>query len=130
MLERFLLLSSLLLVFSVLLSKTSTRFGIPALILFLVIGIVAGTHPTDVLTLIDPTAVRGMGTIALIFILFSGGMSTKLESVRPVFRPALVLATLGVVIVTLLTGAFAYYFSDFSLVEGCLLGAVVAATDV
>jgi cell volume regulation protein A len=129
-LERSLFITAVLIVLSVFGSKAGSRFGIPALLLFLVIGMGAGAYRPHDFVLIGNTVAQGLGTLALIFILFSGGMDTKLESIRPVVRPALILSTVGVIIATLLVGLFAYFCLNFSLLEGCLLGATIASTDV
>lgn len=131
MLEKVLFFASALLVLSVFVSTTGSRFGVPSLTLFLLIGLVAGSEPREELELLDFATVRGLGVIALIFILFAGGLSTKLDVLRLAIKPSLALSTVGVLIAALLTGAFARYSSiPFNFTEGALLGAVVAATDV
>jgi len=128
--EKSLILGAALVVLSVFTSKASSRLGIPALLLFLVIGIGAGSHGLGGIQFTSYALAQELGVFALIFILFSGGMSTELKAIRPVLWPALVLSTLGVVIATSFVGFFAYYFLNFSLLEGCLLGATIASTDV
>jgi len=128
--QELLITISALVVLSVVGSKASSRFGIPSLLLFLGIGLAAGAHGVGVATFSDYELAQKLGVFALIFILFSGGIDTKIESVRPVLMPALVLATLGVLIVSLFVGFFATGFMGFSLLEGLLLGATVASTDV
>lgn len=128
--EKPLLIAALLLIASVATSKASSRFGIPALVLFLLLGIGTGIHGVHLLPLVSYDFAQELGVFALIFILFSGGMSTDRSSIRPVLRPALVLSTVGVVISSALVGLFSYQFLGFSFVEGCLLGATVSSTDV
>ncbi len=128
--HRSLIIGSILLIFSVVGSKASSRFGIPALLLFLGIGLVAGTHGFGAVIFSNYELAQRLGVFALIFILFSGGIDTQLESIRPVLKPAMVLATVGVVVASALVGVFANYFLGFSFLEGCLLGATVASTDV
>lgn len=131
--QQSLVIGSILIVLSVVGSKASSRFGIPVLLLFLGIGLAVGDHGLGVVALgnfrIFEFAQR-LGVFALIFILFSGGIDTKLDTVRPVLKSALVLATVGVIIASVLVSIFAYSFMGFSLIEGCLLGATVASTDV
>lgn len=129
-LEKTFLIAAVLIVASVVGSKASSRFGIPALLLFLVIGMAAGASRSPELALVGVSVAQGLGTAALVFILFVGGLDTKLESVRQVVRPALSLSTLGVIIATVLVGLFAYFCLGFSFLEGCLLGATIASTDV
>ncbi|HEY8512509.1 MAG TPA: potassium/proton antiporter [Cyclobacteriaceae bacterium] len=127
--ENVLLLGSVLLFVSILTSKTSFRFGIPTLILFLIVGMMAGVDGPGGIYFNDPKLARFLGIIALNFILFSGGLDTKWESVRPIFRPGLSLSTFGVLITGLLTGLGAWLVLDFTPLEGMLLGSIVASTD-
>ncbi|MBN8577268.1 MAG: potassium/proton antiporter [Cytophagales bacterium] len=127
--ENILLLGSIMLFASIIASKTSFKFGIPTLILFLIVGMLAGSEGPGKIYFDDPNIAQFMGVMALTFILFSGGLDTKLESVRPVLKNGLVLSTVGVLITALLVGAFTAYVLNFSIVEGLLLGAIVSSTD-
>ncbi len=127
--ENILLIGSVLLFISIIASKTSLRFGVPVLIFFLVIGMLAGSEGPGNIYFNDPETARFLGTVALTFILFSGGLDTKWESIRPVIRNGLALSTIGVLITALAVGAFATYIFGFSFREGMLLGAVVSSTD-
>lgn len=127
--ENILLFGSVLLFISILASKTSFRFGIPALILFLIVGMLAGSDGPGGIYFNDARIAQFLGTVALIFILFSGGLETKLESIRPVLKDGLSLATVGVLITALLVGLFSSYLLGFTLFEGLLLGAIVSSTD-
>ena len=129
-LEHTFLFLSALVICSVVASKASSRLGIPSLLLFLLIGVGVGPHGLGQISALSPSAAQALGALALVFILFAGGMDTKVEDVRPVLRPALVLSTLGVVFSTILVGLFAGFCLGFSFLEGCLLGATVASTDV
>ena len=84
--ENILLLGSVLLFISVLASKTSFRFGIPTLILFLIVGMLAGSDGPGGIYFNDPKIAQFLGVVALTFILFSGGLDTKWESVKPVLK--------------------------------------------
>ncbi|MBX2901474.1 MAG: potassium/proton antiporter [Cyclobacteriaceae bacterium] len=127
--ENILLLGSIMLFASIIASKTSFKFGIPTLILFLIVGMLAGSEGPGKIYFDDPNIAQFMGVMALTFILFSGGLDTKLESVRPVLKNGLALSTVGVLITALLVGAFTAYVLNFSIVEGLLLGAIVSSTD-
>ncbi|MGZ3683216.1 MAG: potassium/proton antiporter [Bdellovibrionota bacterium] len=129
-LEHILLVAATLMIISVVASKAGSRLGVPALLLFLLIGISVGPHGMAEFTHLAPETAQALGTVALIFILFAGGMDTKVEDVKPVVGPALVLSTVGVVVSTLLIGSFARLYLGFSFVEGCLLGATISSTDV
>ncbi|MDR3608186.1 MAG: potassium/proton antiporter [Oligoflexia bacterium] len=128
--EKSLIIASALVVLSVVTSKASSRLGVPALLLFLIIGIGAGAHGFGGIHLTNYALAQELGTIALTFILFSGGMDTDLKAVRPVLKPALILSTLGVLVAAFCVGIFARAALGFSLLEGTLLGATVASTDV
>ena len=127
--ENILLLGSILLFISIVASKTSFKFGIPTLILFLVVGMLAGSEGPGGIYFDDPKLAQFMGVVALTFILFSGGLDTKIESIKPVLKNGIALSTLGVLITALIVGAFAAWVMNFSIVEGMLLGAIVSSTD-
>jgi potassium/hydrogen antiporter len=127
--ENILLFGSVLLFISIVASKTSFRFGIPALILFLIVGMLAGSDGPGGIYFNDPQIAQFLGAVALIFILFSGGLETKFESIRPVLKDGISLATVGVLITALLVGLFSSYLLGFTLYEGLLLGAIVSSTD-
>src|SRR3989344_6409690 len=98
--EVFLLVTGLLLLATVLAGTLSSRFGVPALIGFLALGMLAGSDGPGGIGFADYQAAQTIGVACLIFILFSGGLDTPWKAVRPVLSPALVLATLGVLIST------------------------------
>lgn len=127
--ENILLIGSLLLFISIISSKTSFRIGIPTLILFLIVGMLAGSDGPGGIIFDDPEIAQLLGVIALTFILFSGGLDTKWLSIKPIVRNGLALSTLGVVITAGLVGVFAAYVLNFSIYEGLLLGAIVSSTD-
>lgn len=127
--ENILLLGSILLIISILASKTSYRFGIPALILFLVIGMLAGSDGPGGIYFYDPKISQFLGVVALTFILFSGGLDTKWESIKPVLRNGIALSTLGVFLTAVLVGWFSMYVLKCTMLEGLLLGSIVSSTD-
>lgn len=121
--------ASLLLLIGVLVSKVSDRFGVPTLLLFLILGMLAGSDGPGGIYFDDPALAQFIGVIALILILFSGGLDTEWNRVRSVVKEALPLSTLGVFITALIMGLFASTLLGFSLVEGLLLGSIIASTD-
>lgn len=127
--ENILLVGSILLFISILASKTSFRFGIPVLIFFLIIGMLAGSEGPGGIYFNDPHIAKFLGVVALTFILFSGGLDTKWVSVRPVLKNGIALATCGVAITAAIVGFFSSYLLDISLTEGMLIGAIVSSTD-
>ena len=124
-----LIAASGLLLISVLVSKISDRLGVPVLLLFLVLGMLAGSEGPGGIYFDDPALAQFIGGVALILILFSGGLDTAWRDVRPVFRHGAILATLGVFITALVVGLSASLILDLRLQEGLLLGAIVSSTD-
>jgi cell volume regulation protein A len=127
--ENILLLGSALLFISILASKTSFRLGIPALIIFLIIGMLAGSEGPVGVYFDDPHIAKFLGIVALTFILFSGGLDTKWVSVKPVLKNGIALATIGVAITAGIVGVFSYFLLGLTLTEGLLVGAIVSSTD-
>lgn len=127
--EYILIGAATLLLISVLVSKISDRFGIPALLLFLVLGMFIGSDGPGGIYFDDPALAQFLGVMALILILFSGGLDTEWDRVRPVLKEGMLLATFGVFLTALAVGLFATVLLDLSLTEGLLLGAIVSSTD-
>lgn len=127
--ERVVLITSLLLLLSVVAGKVSRRLGVPALLLFLLIGMLAGSEGPGGIPYDDPVSAQFLGVIALVFILFAGGLGTDRGSFRQVMWQGLSLATLGVLATAVLTGWFATVVLGFSWLEGLLLGSIVSSTD-
>ena len=107
MTENILLVWALLLYVAVIAGKVAYRFGAPALLLFLGVGMMFGLH---FIKFESFEFTQFIGMIALCIILFSGGMDTKFSEIRPILGPGIVLATLGVVITAAVTGVFIYFF--------------------
>ena len=132
--ENILLVGSVLIFVSIIISKTGYRFGIPTLLLFLMVGMLFGSDGLG-LQFNNAHEAQFIGTIALSIILFTGGMDTKFSEIRPVIVQGLLLSTVGVVITTLLTGAFIYFITgwdkaiDMSLATSILLAATMSSTD-
>ncbi len=120
---------SILLLLSVLASKASGWLGIPALLVFLAIGMLAGSDGLGGVYFDDARLAQSLGVLALILIVFAGGMDTDWKSVSPVLGPAAALSTLGVIVTALLVGGFAALALGLAPLEGILLGAIVSSTD-
>lgn len=129
-LENIFLIGSILLLLSIIASKTTGKLGVPSLVVFLLIGILTGSDGIGLINISDPHIAQYLGIIALTFILFSGGLDTKWESVKPVLWHGIILSTLGVFLTALCLGIFISYFFDFTIAEGILIGAIVSSTDV
>ncbi|TKB75146.1 MAG: potassium/proton antiporter [Nitrospira sp.] len=120
---------STLVILSVLTIKLSNRFGIPSLVLFLAIGMLAGSDGLGGISFDNPALVRSLGITALVLILFSGGLDTEWSAIRPIVWQGLSLSTIGVLVTALLIGMFVAWVQGFSFLEGLLLGAIVSSTD-
>jgi len=127
--ETIILWAAVLTLISVLSSKISDKFALPALLLFLVIGMLAGSEGIGGIYFDDYGIAKSIGIIALIFIIYSGGLDTSWKSVKPLFFPGLVLSTAGVLITAIVVGIFSVLILKFSLLEGLLLGSIVSSTD-
>lgn len=127
--DRLILVAGILLLFAIASSKFSSRMGMPVLVLFLGVGMLAGEEGIGRIAFENYTLAHGVGTLALAVILFDGGLRTPLASFRTALRPALGLATIGVVITALITGFAAAAILDLPLLYGVLLGSIVGSTD-
>jgi potassium/hydrogen antiporter len=127
--ENILLVGSLLLFISIIVGKTSYKFGVPTLLLFLAIGMLAGTDGIGGIHFDNPQIAQFIGIVSLNFILFSGGLDTNLNSVKPVLKEGFALSTLGVLLTALALGIFVYFITDFTIYESLLLGSIVSSTD-
>jgi cell volume regulation protein A len=120
---------AVLLLLSVVASKAADRVGVPSLLLFLVLGMFAGSEGPGGIHFDDVHAATAVGVVALAFILFSGGLSTDWNSVRPILWHGLILSTVGVVATATIVGLTARFLLGFTLLEGLLLGAIISSTD-
>lgn len=127
--ELFLFGTAILLVCCVLLSKASGKIGIPTLVVFLGVGILAGSEGIGGIEFDNASYSKTLGIVALAYILFSGGLDTKWKSIKPVLKSSASLATLGVLLTCLCVGLFTHYFLNISLLEGLLVGAIISSTD-
>jgi cell volume regulation protein A len=127
--ENILLVGSILLFVSIIVGKTTYKFGVPTLLLFLAIGMLAGSDGIGGIHFDNPKIAQFIGIVALNFILFSGGLDTNWFSVKPILREGLVLSTLGVLFTALSLGTFVWLVTDFTIYESMLLGSIVSSTD-
>lgn len=127
--DRILLIVAVLILVGIASSKFSARLGLPVLVLFLGVGMLAGSEGIGGIEFEDYTLAHGIGTLALAIILFDGGLRTSLRAFRMVLAPALLLATVGVFLTALIAGAAASWILGISLLHGLLLGSIVGSTD-
>lgn len=127
--DKLILLAAILILLGIFSSKISARLGLPMLVLFLLVGMLAGEDGLGRIDFDNPQAAHALGTLALALILFDGGLQTPLSSIKQVWKPASMLATVGVFVTAVITGAAASYILDISLLTGMLLGAIVGSTD-
>lgn len=124
-----LLIGSVLLLLGIASSKISARLGVPVLVLFLLVGMLAGEEGLGRIQFNDYSVAHAVGTVALAIILFDGGLSTPIESIRAVWKPSVALATFGVFVTAGVTGLAASWILGVSWLEGLLLGSIVGSTD-
>lgn len=127
--ENILLVGSILLFISIIVGKTSYKFGVPVLLLFLSIGMLVGSDGIGNIHFDDPKIAQFIGVVSLNFILFSGGFDTSWASVKPILKEGLVLSTLGVLLTALTLGTFVWSITNFTIYESLLLGSIVSSTD-
>lgn len=127
--DQIILLASALVVLGILSSKLSARLGLPVLVLFLLVGMLAGEDGPGGIVFNNDQLAHALGSLALAIILFDGGLQTPMSSIKQVWKPASVLATVGVLITAVITGFAAVYILDVPLFYGLLIGAIVGSTD-
>jgi len=127
--ENILLWVAVLIFVSVVSSKLSDKFAILTLLLFLTIGMLAGSEGIGGIYFDDAQLAKSIGVVALIFIIFSGGLDTNWKDTKSVILPGVILSTAGVLMTAVITGFFAVHILKFSLLEGMLLGSIVSSTD-
>jgi len=129
LIDQIILLAAVLILLGIVSSKLSARLGLPVLVMFLMVGMLAGEDGPGGIFFDNAAAAHSLGTLALAMILFDGGLQTPLKAIKKVWKPASVLATLGVLITSAVTGVAAAYMLDIPLLQGLLFGAIVGSTD-
>ena len=130
-----LLIGAVLLMAGILIQKPGYRFGIPALLLFLVVGMIFGCDGLGV-QFDDVRGAQFVGMVSLSIILFAGGLGTRIKDIKPILAPGIVLSTVGVLLTTAITGIFVWWISGlswtsihFALLPSMLLAATMSSTD-
>ncbi len=127
--EYILLGASVLILLSIFASKAASKLRVPALLLFLVVGMLAGSEGPGGIYYDDPWSAQLLGVLALAFIIFSGGLHSSWRVISPVLMSGISLSTVGVLLAALLVGLFAHLALGYSVLTGLLLGAIVSSTD-
>lgn len=118
-----------ILLISVFASKISEKIGLPLLLIFLAFGMFLGSDGLIGIKFSNAILAQTIGTIALIFILYNGGLDTQFDEIKQVIKPGVLLATLGVIITAVVMAGFIYIILELSWLESLLLGAIVSSTD-
>lgn len=133
--EGILLIASVIFMVSIIITKAGYKFGLPALLLFLGVGMLFGSDGLGI-QFNNPSATQFIGMLALTVILFSGGMDTKLKDIKPIAPQGIVLATIGVLLTAFITGTFIYQicqlmdkYVTLSYPESLLLASIMSSTD-
>jgi len=127
--EYILIAGCSLILLSIAIAKFSDNLGVPTLLLFLGIGMLAGSDGPGGLYFDDARLAQSIGIIALILILFAGGLETKWNDIKPILRDASILSTFGVLVTAIIIAIAAMIILHFSFLQGMLLGAIVSSTD-
>lgn len=123
------LIAGIIILLSLFSIRISKKLEIPLLIMFLLVGMLAGSEGIGRIYFDNALVAQNLGTIALMFIIFSGGLETKKEDVKKSLYPSGTLATLGILLTAGLSGVAVYYLTDFTLKEALLFSAMVSSTD-
>lgn len=127
--DTLILVTGVLLLLGIISSKLSSRLGMPVLVLFLLVGMFAGSEGIGGIDFENYRLAHAIGTVALVMILFDGGLGTSLAAIRLSWKPSMLLATVGVLVTAVITGLAAAWILKIPLLEGLLLGSIVGSTD-
>jgi len=127
--EYILLGASVLILVSIFANKAASKIRVPALLLFLVVGMLAGSEGPGGIYYDDPWSAQLLGVLALAFIIFSGGLHSGWKGIYPVLWSGIPLSTIGVLVTAVLAGLFSHFVLGFSVLTGLLLGAIISSTD-
>ena len=126
---KLMIISGLVLIICITSSKVLYKFGIPMLLIFIVLGMLFGSDGLVGIYFDNYELTSQLCSLALVFIMFYGGFGTKWKMAKPVALPSLLISTLGVIVTAGLTGLFCHLVLKTTLLEGLLIGAVVSSTD-
>lgn len=124
-----LLIGAILIIISILIAKVFHNIGIPTMLLFIIVGMLAGSEGIGGIYFDDALLAQSIGIIALVFILFSGGLDTNWTESKAIFKPAFSLATIGVLITAIVIGICVMLILDTSFLWGLLVGSIISSTD-
>ena len=127
--ELSLVIGAILILLSIGIAKLSDNLGVPVLVLFLGLGMLAGSEGPGGIFFADAALAQSVGTVCLMFILFAGGLDTHWSETKKVFWPAARLSTLGVLVTAVAIGLFAHVVLGLQLLTGLMLGAIISSTD-
>ncbi len=127
--EFLLLIGAVLIIISILLAKTFYNIGIPTLLLFIGVGMLAGSEGIGGIDFDNASLAQSIGIIALVLILFSGGFETDWTNSKPILKPAFFLATAGVLLTAVIMGVFIMLLLNTSFLWGFLIGSIISSTD-
>ena len=128
-LNEILLIASILLISAIIFNKIGGKFGVPSLVIFILVGILAGSDGILGIYFEDFTLAQFVGIVAISYILFMGGLSVNIKELKPVVAEGSVLATLGVFATGIIVGLCSYFLLDLPMLECMLLGAIISSTD-
>lgn len=123
------IISGLVLLICITSSKMLYKFGVPMLLIFIVLGMLFGSDGIVGIYFDNYDLTSTLCSIALVFIMFYGGFGTNWKMAKPVAKQSILMSTFGVIITSLLTGVFCYFILNTSLLEGLLIGSIVGSTD-
>ncbi len=127
--EAFVLIGSILILASILIMRFSQNLGVPSFLLFLIVGLFAGAEGPLGIRFGDVSLAQSIGIMALIFILFAGGLDTQWITIRSIIVQGSILATVGVLVTAVIVAGAMVFLLGVSWLEGILFGAIVASTD-
>lgn len=128
-LNEILLIASILLISAIIFNKIGGKFGVPSLVIFILVGILAGSDGILGIYFEDYTLAQFVGIVAISYILFMGGLSVNIKELKPVVTEGSILATLGVFATGIIVGLCSYFLLDLPMLECMLLGAIISSTD-
>lgn len=126
---KLMIISGLVLIICITSTKVLYRFGVPMLLIFIVLGMLFGSDGIVGIYFDNYELTSKLCSLGLVFIMFYGGFGTNWRLAKPISTPAILMSSLGVIITGALTGLFCYFVIKTSLLEGLLIGAIVASTD-